>query len=68
MSVISLTYSICLVYIFWNLRIFNYLDSKAIAHCTVGVRFLFSFEQVKLLFLQSLEHPMQGLMVWFRSV
>ena len=41
-------------------RIFNFLDSKA---PTVGVRFLFSFEQVEFLYLQSLEQPMQGLMV-----
>ena len=33
MSVISLTYSICLLYKIWNLRTSYFLDSKAIAHC-----------------------------------
>ena len=32
LSLISLTYSICLVYKIWNLRTFNILNSKAIAH------------------------------------
>ena len=31
MSVISLT--ICLIYKIWNLRTFNFLESKVIAHC-----------------------------------
>ena len=37
MSVISLTYSICPVYKIWDLRTFNFLDSKAIAHCRSAI-------------------------------
>ena len=32
-SVISLTYSICLMYKIWNLRTSIFLDSKAIVYC-----------------------------------
>ena len=37
MSVISLTYSICLFYTIWNLRTLHFLDSKAIAHCRSAI-------------------------------
>ena len=62
MIVISVTYSMCLVYKFWDSRTFDFSDSNAIVHCRSA-----DFNEILSIFifisLHSQEHPMQGMMV-----
>ena len=70
MVVTSMTFSTCVVYNIWCLGTFNFLESKAITQCRSAICAIFAYFGASRmsLFLHSLEHPMQGLMVWLRSV
>ena len=63
----SVTFSTSVVYIIWCLGTFNFLKSKAIAQYLSAIFAHFGASRMSL-FLHSLEHPMQGLMVWLRPV